>query len=186
MCNVLADGGSAYIMTTAEKARQVCERPVYILGEASDYSHRSITNAVFSDFSKMHSFFEPVAKRAFERAGLAPEDMDIFELYGSYPVITLMLMDSIGIVEHGKSGVLFERSETAPGGKYPCTTNGEALSFGHTGTGVGFSVFVEGVRQLQGKAGRAQVPGAKFLIDDCGGGAFMDIHFTVMGNEIPN
>jgi hypothetical protein len=41
------------------------------------------------------------------------------------------------------------------------------------------------VRQLQGKAGKAQVPNARFLIENCGGGAFMDCHFTVMGNEIP-
>jgi len=59
------------------------------------------------------------------------------------------------------------------------------MSFGHTGSGVGFSVFVEAVRQLQGKAGKAQVPNARFLIDTAEGGAYMDVHFTVMGNEIP-
>ena len=185
MCNVLADGGCAYIMTTAEKARRVCRKPAYILGEASIYSHRSITNAVCRDLGKMHEFYAPVARKAYERAGLGPEDMDIFEIYGAYPFFTLMVADAMGFVEPGRSGALFESGETAPGGRYPCTTNGEALSFGHTGTGVGFGVFVEAVRQLQGKAGKAQVPDAKFLIEDCGGGAFMDIHFTIMGNEIP-
>ena len=76
-------------------------------------------------------------------------------------------------------------NETASCGRHPTTTNGEALSFGHTGTGVGFSVLVESVRQLQGKAGKAQVEGARFLVENCGGGAFMDIHFTVLGNEVP-
>jgi acetyl-CoA C-acetyltransferase len=164
----------------------VCRKPVYILGEASNYSHRSITSSVYRDFGKMNEFYEPVAKEAYERAGLGPEDMDIFEIYASYPFFTLVVADALGFVEPGRSGALFESGEAAPGGRYPCTTNGEALSFGHTGTGVGFSVFVEGVRQLQGKAGKAQVPDAKFLIEDCGGGAFMDIHFTVMGNEIPD
>ena len=60
------------------------------------------------------------------------------------------------------------------------------MSFGHTGTGCGFAIFVESVRQLQGKAGKAQVPNARFLVEDCGGGAFMDLHFTIMGNEIPS
>jgi acetyl-CoA acetyltransferase len=186
MCNVLADGGCAYIMTTAEKAKKVCEKPVFILGEGSQYSHRSITNALFRDFGRMHEFFEPVARRAYEQAGLGPADMDIFEIYGAYPFFTLMVADALGFVKPGKSGALFESGETAPGGRFPCTTNGEAMSFGHTGTGVGFAVFVEGVRQLQGKAGKAQVPNAKFLIDNCGGGAFMDIHFTILGNEVPN
>ncbi|MBC7074918.1 MAG: thiolase family protein [Syntrophomonadaceae bacterium] len=186
MCNVLGDGGSAFIMTTAEKARKVCDKPVYILGEASDYSHRTITRAKIGDFNQLVDFLAPIAKEAYDKAGLGPEDMDIYEIYGSYPVIHLMIMDSLGFVEPGKSGALVEAGETSPGGKYPCSTNGEAMSFGHTGTGVGFAMLAESVRQLQGKAGRAQVPGARFVIENCGGGAFMDCHFTVLGNEIPS
>lgn len=185
MCNVLVDGGSAYIMTTAEKARKVCKKPVYILSDASNYSHRSIIRAKGKDFTDMHSFVTPIANTAFERAGLGPKDMDIFELYGSYPVMQLVLLDALGFTTPGKSGELVLRGDTSPGGKFPTTTNGEALSFGHTGTGVGFALFVESVRQLQGKAGKAQVPNARFLIENTGGGAFMDCHFTVMGNEIP-
>ncbi len=185
MCNVLADGGSAYVMTTAENARKVCRKPVYVLGEASSYSHRSIVRAKSRDLGRMHEFYAPIARAAYDRAGVGPEDMDLFEVYGSYPFAHLMTLDALGIVEPGRSGALVAAGETSPGGKYPTSTNGEALSFGHTGTGVGFSVFVEGVRQLQGKAGRAQVEGARFLIEDCGGGAFMDVHFTVLGNEIP-
>jgi len=185
MCNVLADGGSAFVMTTAEKARKVCRKPAYILSDASDYSHRGITRSKVKDFETMTKFLAPIAKKAFDRAGLGPKDMSIFELYGSYPVVQLILMDSIGIAEPGKTGALVASGATSPGGKIPCTTNGEALSFGHTGTGVGFGLLVESVRQLQGKAGKAQVPNAKFLIEDTGGGAFMDCHFTVLGNEIP-
>jgi acetyl-CoA acetyltransferase len=185
MCNVLADGGSAYVMTTAEKARKICDKPVYILGEASQYSHRTITRAKQKDLGQMGNDLAVTANLAYERSGLGPEDMDIYEIYGSYPVISLIVMDALGICEPGKSGELVEAGETSPGGKYPVSTNGEALSFGHTGTGVGFSTFVESVRQLQGRAGNAQVPGARFLIENCGGGAFMDCHFTVMGSEIP-
>lgn len=186
MCNVLGDGGSAYIMTTAEKARKVCDKPVYFLGESSQYSHRTITRSKRKDPGKMGDDLAVTAKLAYERAGLGPEDMDIFEIYGSYPVISLIVMDALGIPDPRSSGELVEAGETSPGGKFPVSTNGEAMSFGHTGTGVGFAMLVESVRQLQGKAGRAQVDGAKFLIENCGGGAFMDCHFTVMGNEVPD
>jgi acetyl-CoA C-acetyltransferase len=185
MCNVLGDGGSAFIMTTAEKARQVCDKPVYLLGEGSDYSHRTITRAGMKNLANMTDFTAPIAAKAYESSGLGPEDMDIYEIYGSYPVINLTVMDALGIVEPGRSGALVEAGETSPGGKYPCSTNGEAMSFGHTGTGVGFAMLVETVRQLQGKAGAAQVPDARFAIENCGGGAFMDCHFSVLGNEIP-
>ena len=105
MCNVLADGGCAYVMTTAEKARRVCPKPVYVLSDASEYSHRSITSAKVKDFSEiMH--VRALANRAYERAGLGPEDMDIFEIYGSYPSVILMVLDHLGITEPGTAGQL--------------------------------------------------------------------------------
>jgi acetyl-CoA C-acetyltransferase len=185
MCNVLADGGSAYVMTTAEKARKVCRRPVYVLGEASDYSHRSITSAKVRNLERLGEFLRPVVNKAFERAGVGVDDMDAFEIYASYPVVTLMILDALGVARGMTAGELVASGACDPGGKYPISTNGEALSFGHTGTGVGFGVLVESVRQLQGKAGAAQIEGARFLVENCGGGAFMDCHFTVLGNEIP-
>lgn len=182
MCNVLADGGSAFVMTRAELA-QPSQRPVYLLAEASDFSHRSIVRAKWGDPSRMHEFYGPVARKALERAGMGIEDMDVFELYGAYPIGQLMLFDGLGVVEPGRAGALVLAGETSPGGKYPTTTNGESLGFGHTGTGVGFALFVETVRQLQGKAGKAQVENARFAIENCAGGAFMDIHFTILGNQ---
>jgi acetyl-CoA C-acetyltransferase len=183
MCNVLADGGSAFVMTRAELA-QASARPVYFAGEASDYSHRSIVHAKWGDPGRMVEFGRPVAQQALARAGLAVGDIDIFELYGSYPGLQLILMDSLGIAPAGTtSGELVASGATSPGGKYPVTTNGEALGFGHTGTGVGFATLVETVRQLQGKAGRAQVPNARFAVENCGGGAFMDLHFSVLTNQ---
>jgi acetyl-CoA C-acetyltransferase len=185
MCNMLADGGSAYVMTTAEKARRVCRRPVYVLGEASDYSHRSITSAKVKDLARLGDFLGPVVDKAFERAGVGLEDMDAFEIYASYPVVTLMILDALGLGKGRSAGELVASGACDPGGQHPISTNGEALSFGHTGTGVGFGILVESVRQLQGKAGAAQIEGARFLVENCGGGAFMDCHFTVLGNEIP-
>lgn len=191
MCNVLVDGGSAYVVTTAEKARQIQKRtgnkPVYVLGHGSRYSHRNITKAVpdFRDMRRMHEHHAPAVSAAYNQAGLGPKDMSLFEVYGAYPNMGLVVMDSMGFVEPGRSGALVESGETSPGGKYPVSTNGEAPSFGHTGAGVGFAVTVDLVRQLQGKAGKAQVPNARFGIVNCGGGAYADIHFTVYGTEVP-
>jgi acetyl-CoA C-acetyltransferase len=183
MCNMLADGGSAFVMTRAELAR-TAQKPVYFVGEASDYSHRSIVHAKWGDPGRMVEFARPIAQQALERAGVGVGDIDLFELYGSYPGLQLILMDALGMAPAGMtSGELVASGATSPGGKYPTTTNGEALGFGHTGTGVGFSVLVETVRQLQGKAGKAQLPGARFAVENCGGGAFMDLHFSVLTNQ---
>lgn len=181
MCNVLADGGSGFIITTAERARKLVEKPVYSLGEGSMFSHRNLTKA--KDLTRLVN--EPPALEAYHQAGLGPKDMDIAQVYGAYPANILMFFEAFGFCERGKAGQFFLEGHTWPGGKLPVCTNGEALSFGHTGTGVGTALFVESVRQLQGKAGRAQVPGARFLLENCGGGAWMDNHVTILGNEIP-
>jgi acetyl-CoA C-acetyltransferase len=184
MCNVLADGGAAYIMTTRENAEKVCDKPVYILGHGSDFSHRQITRSKQQNLDKLSDYLAPIANKAYERSGLGPEDMDLFEIYASYPGISLMIMDALGVCQSGESGKLFEQGETHPGGKYQASTNGEAMGFGHLGAGCGMSVIIDGVLQLQGRAGEAQASGnPRFLIKNCGGGAFMDAHFTIMGNE---
>ncbi|MCB8817848.1 thiolase family protein [Desulfosporosinus shakirovi] len=180
MCNVLADGGSAFIMTTAERAKKLVDKPVYILGEGSEYSHRNLTKA--KDLTRMKA--KSAIDLAYQQAGLGPKDMDIAEIYASYPMLTLILFEEMGFCKRGEAGKFFMEGHTSPGGRMPVCTNGEALSFGHTGTGVGIALFVESVRQLQGKAGRAQVPGARFLVENCGGGAFMDTHCSVMSNQL--
>jgi acetyl-CoA C-acetyltransferase len=191
MCNVLVDGGSAYVVATAERAKKLAKqkgiKPVWVLGHGSRFSHRNITKGVpdFKDMGRMHKFYAPAANDAYNMAGVGPKDMDIFEIYGAYPIMGLIFMDSLGFVEPGKSGALVEAGETSPGGKHPVSTNGEAMSFGHTGTGVGFAVTVDSIRQLQGKAGAAQVPNARFLIENSGGGAYADIHFSIYGTEVP-
>lgn len=62
--------------------------------------------------------------------------MDIAQIYGSYPIISLLLMEGMGFCKRGEAGRFVLEGNTWPGGKLPMATNGEALSFGHTGTGV--------------------------------------------------
>lgn len=182
MCNVLADGGAAMVLTSAERAKKLDCKPVYILAHSSDYSHRYITKAKF-DLGRIHEFYQNCVKIAYDKAGIGPEDIDIFQVYAAYPSVGLAMMEALGFAKPGEVGQLVFRGETSPGGKFPCTTNGEAIGYGHTGTGVGFALYVETVRQLQNKAGEAQVPNARFAIVNCGGGAWMDIHYTILGNE---
>src|SRR5450759_5860615 len=68
MCNMLGDGGSAYVVTTAEKARKVCDKPIYVLGDASQYSHRTITRSKQKDPGKMGDDLAVTAKLAYERS----------------------------------------------------------------------------------------------------------------------
>lgn len=181
MSNMLFDGGSAFIVTSAERAKDLPNKPVYVLGESG-----RVTHFVFSQEPDLTRFgWADAAREAFEEAGLTPKDIDVAEIYDSYPIYQVIAFEELGFCERGEAGEIFMRGDTWPGGRIPCTTDGGMLSKGHIGAGGGVSLLVEAARQLMGKAGERQVEGARFAVETATGGTYMDSQVTVLGTEIP-
>ncbi len=181
MSNMLFDGGSAFVLTSAERAKDLPNKPVYVLGEGG-----AVTHHVYSQESDLTRFgWAKAAEQAFGQAGITPKDVDIAEIYDSYPIYQIITFEEMGLCERGEAGELFLKGETWPGGSIPCTTDGGMLSKGHLGAGGGVSLLVEAARQLMGKAGERQIPNARFAVDTATGGTYMDSQVTVLGTEIP-
>ena len=176
--NVLADGASAFLVVSAELAKR-CPTPVWVLGEGSVVTHYALSQE--PDIARFG--YKQAADAAYAEAGIGPGDIDVWEIYDSYPVFELIALEEMGFCARGEAGGYFLRGETAPGGSVPVTTNGGMLSQGHTGAGGGHAVLVEAYRQLAGKAGPRQVPNAKYAIETGTGGTYMDIHVTILGKE---
>ena len=182
MSNMLFDGGSAFILTSAERARDITDRPVYVLGEGG-----KVTHFVYSQEKDLTRFgWAEAAEQAFGEAGLKPSDIDVAEIYDSYPIYQIIGFEELGFCERGAAGEIFLRGDTWPGGRIPCTTEGGMLSKGHIGAGGAVSLLVEAARQLMGKAGERQVEGARFAVETGTGGTYMDSQVTVLGTEIPD
>jgi acetyl-CoA acetyltransferase len=177
--NLLADGAVAFVVTTAERAEAVTDTPVYVLGGGSSVTHYSLSQE--RDLARLG--FRRAATKAFEIAGVGPADMHVAELYDSYPVFCLMALEELGLVERGEAGALVASGATSPGGRLPMTTNGGMLSQGHSVVGGGIALLVEAARQLMGKAGARQVPGARLAVETSTGGSYMDAHVMVLGAE---
>lgn len=181
MSNMLFDGGSAFVMTSAERAKDLPNRPVYLLGEGG-----MVTHFVFSQEPDLCRFgWAKAAEEAFQQAGLTPKDIDVAEIYDSYPIYQLIGFEELGLCERGEGGEIFMRGDTWPGGRIPTTTEGGMLSKGHIGAGGGVSLVIEAARQLMGKAGDRQVKNAKFAVETGTGGTYMDAQVTILGTEIP-
>ena len=178
--NVLADGASAFVVTRAERAPDVTDSPVYLLGVGGRVSHYSLTQE--ADMTRFG--YAEAARDAFTMAGITARDVDIAEIYDSYPVFNLIALEELGFVERGGAGAFVAEGNTWPGGRLPMTTNGGMLSQGHTGAGGGVAILVEAIRQLMGKAGRRQVPDAKIAVETGTGGSYMDAQVLVLGREI--
>ena len=177
MCNIVCDGASAILFTSAEKAAKITDKPAYLLGMGSVVTHYSLMNE--PDLTRMG--WEKAGKEAYENAGLSPEDIDIAEFYDSYPIMNLIQLEALGFCERGKAGKFVLEGNTWPGGKLPMTTNGGMLCQGHLGAGGGTSILVETVRQLRGKAGERQVKDAKTAVLTEVGGQYMDAHALILG-----
>jgi acetyl-CoA C-acetyltransferase len=178
---MLFDGGAAFIVTSAERAQDLTEKPAYILGESG-----KVTHFVYSQEPDVTRFgWAQAGREAFAEAGLTPADIDVAEIYDSYPIFQLIGLEELGFCERGEAGKLFMNGDTCPGGKLPTTTNGGMLSQGHTGAGGAVALMVEAARQLMGKAGDRQVEGAKYAVETACGGTYMDAQVTILGNEIP-
>ena len=180
-CNMICDGASAFIVTSAERAEEICEHPVYLLGSGGMATQSFFSQA--PDLTRGETY-KRAAELAFAEAGLTPKDIDIAEIYDSYPIVPLVALEATGLCEKGTAGQFVLEGNTQPGGKLPMTTNGGMLSQGHTGAGGGFAVLVEAVRQLSGQAGERQVPGAKFVLETGTGGAYGDGQVAILGTEV--
>ncbi|WP_158814770.1 thiolase family protein [Methylocapsa sp. S129] len=178
-CNVLADGASAFVVARASEAAAITPTPVYVRAHASKVTHYSVSQD--RDLARL-GFFE-AAVEAYEQSGLEPKDIHIAELYDAYPVFPLIALDALRVCRGERAGSFVAAGETSPGGSMPMTTNGGMLSQGHTGAGGGVAVLVEAFRQLMGKAGERQVPGAVNAAETASGGTWMDSHVTILSKE---
>lgn len=179
--NILADGGAAMVVASAELAPKVTKTPAYKLGEGAAFFSAC---PVLRDNDQVWDKMKSSGEEALSEAGLTKDDIDIWNIYLAYPVGHPMMMEVMGLCERGQAGKMFLEGHTWPGGKLPWSTIGDAIGRGHTGSGVSMATYVETARQLMGKAGERQVKDAKFVFQNTAGGSGMNNIATVWGREM--
>ena len=158
------DGAAALILMPAERARDLKQRPAFILGAAQGSDHRCgapVMNA--STFAS--SSFTSVAPRLYEAAGVGPADVDVVQSYENFTTGVMM-----AVIEHGfchpeeANGFFTEENLAAPAGGMPLNTSGGNLAecYMH-----GLGLQIEAVRQIRGESCN-QVPDAKVALNIAG------------------
>jgi acetyl-CoA acetyltransferase len=176
-CCVISDGGGAFIMTTKERARDLAKPPVYILGAAGAQTHWTISQMPDSTTAAAQC-----GPEALGQAGVRPEDVDTIQIYDSFTITVLMLLEDMGFCKKGEGGQFVETGVLRRGGAQPLNTDGGGLSACHPGMR-GIFLINEAVRQLRGEGGEAQVPGCEVAVA-CGSGGYLScIGTVVLGKE---
>lgn len=164
-CCVVTDGAAAFVVTRADRARDLPRMPVHLLSCESAVWHRQV--------SSMHDLtVTPAAEsgpRAYAAAGLRPSDIDTVQLYDAFTINTILFLEDLGFCPKGEGGPFVADGRIAPGGSLPVNTNGGGLSCVHPNMYGAFAV-VEAVRQLRGDCGARQVSGARTALVHGNGG----------------
>jgi acetyl-CoA C-acetyltransferase len=174
-CSLITDGASCLILTKPELARKFTDMSVDIIGsgQASDtiglHERKSFTSLEAAKVA---------AKKAYEMAGVGPEDIDVAEIHDCFTIAELIAYEDLGFCKPGEGGQLAERGETKLGGRIPVNTSGGLKAKGHpvgaTGTGQGYEIYL----QLTGQAEKRQVGDVEIaLTHNVGGsGATATVH----------
>jgi acetyl-CoA acetyltransferase len=180
MCCLVTDGGGALILTSAERAKDFPQKPVYILGTGESVETPMVSQ--MEDFNSSKAF-RVSGKKAFDEAGISHSDVDHLMIYDAFAHLPLYGLEDLGFCEKGEAAAFVNGRYTAPGGKLPLNTNGGGLSYMHSGM-YGMYALQESVRQMRGIA-PAQVPDAKISIAHGVGGMFAASGTVVFSNEAP-
>jgi acetyl-CoA acetyltransferase len=156
-CCPVTDGAAAIVITSAERARDLKQPPVYLLGLGQGFTHSDLPYAASMTTVAMRN----ASRRAYDMAKLAPKDIDLAEVYDCFTYVVLVTLEDYGFCAKGEGGSFVEGGRIELGGALPVNTGGGLLSHGHAS---GALLVTEAAIQMRGAAGARQVADAETAI----------------------
>ncbi len=153
-CCPQTDGAAAVLITSAERAGEFTDRPVYVAGFGVATDHPYLHEK--STFVGLPATVE-ASRRAYEMAGITAADVDMAEVHDCFTITEILDIEDLGFVEKGKGGIASLQGETALDGRIPINTSGGLLAKGHPIGATGIAQLTECWWQLRGDAGDRQV-----------------------------
>jgi acetyl-CoA acetyltransferase len=154
---LINDGAVAYIVTSAERARDLRQKPVYLGGTAERANFRQwyVDQDFWADAcaSMKRDLMAPL--------GVSNEDVDAMMVYDNFSPVVLWALEGFGFAPRGEALAWIQGGRIDLGGELPINTSGGMLSEAYL---QGWNQHAESVRQLRGQAGARQVPDCKRIL----------------------
>jgi len=141
-CVMPCAGADGFLVMTPERAEALGLDSARLLGAIERH------NAFPDDPVQMRGGWTLDRDELWAQAGAGPNEMDFFQAYDDYPVITLMQLEGLGFCPPGEGAAFICEHEFAYDGDCPLNTCGGQLSMGQAGAAGGFLGLVEALRQL--------------------------------------
>jgi acetyl-CoA acetyltransferase len=155
-CCLESDGAAAVIVSGSDRAKDLAQKPIYIMGVGEGHPDSPSTITQRPDITTLGT--AKAAPRAFGMAGVSHKDIDVAEIYDCFTYIVMCQLEDLGFCKKGEGGDFVSNGRIARGGELPINTHGGLLSQSHI---VGMNHVCELVKQLRGSAGKAQVANAE-------------------------
>lgn len=172
-CCLVSNGGAAVVVTSAERARDLAQPSVDILGWAQAHPGQRLHRD--SDFG-LRTGAAVAGPAALAMAGVGVTDVDLLQLYDSYTFTVLVTLEDYGFCAKGEGGTFVASGILGPGGALPCNTGGGQLSSYYL---TGFTPIVEAVTQARGQGGTRQVS-KRDVVMVSGSGGVLEHHATLV------
>jgi acetyl-CoA acetyltransferase len=166
-----SDGGAAVVLVSAAKARQLGRADGGVRVRAVSSITPSFPNTVIempnfaTDSSGVvappaQTFMDAIAHRAYEQAGIGPDDVSLAEVYDLATALELDWYEHLGLCPPGEAEKLLRNGDTTIGGRVPVNPSGGLACFGEAVPAQAIAQVCEVTWQLRGQAGGRQVEGA--------------------------
>ena len=179
-CCLISDAAGALVVMRAERAGDLPQKPVYLLGVGEAFTHEHILAAP----SLLESGARRSAEAAYAMAELGPKEIDLAMLYDCFTITPMLLAEDCGFAARGAAAELWKDDRASIAGRFPINTHGGMLSHAHAGATGGLFESVEAVRQLRGGEGARQVARHEIALVHVEGG-IMSNHATLIYGAQP-
>jgi acetyl-CoA acetyltransferase len=148
-CSLESDGGAAFVVSAAERARDMRQPPAFIMGGAVGVETRAGLWAL-ADNAYPNGRFRSVGAHLWDTTGVKPADVDVAQFYENFTGTTLMAIADIGFCEPGYvEAFVSDGNLQWPDGGLPLNTSGGNLAEAYIH---GFQLINEAVRQVRGQS----------------------------------
>lgn len=146
----VSDGAAVLILVNMDSplVEKFSKKPIRIAGIGSATDTHCVHNR--KDPLRMEAV-RVSAERAYNMAGIKPEDISFAELHDPFVILELAISEEVGLFPPGKAVEALRQGETRIDGRLPLNTSGGLKAKGHPVGATGVSQVVELVRQLRGK-----------------------------------
>ena len=162
MCCPTGDGAAAAVLISGQRLKSM---PADVRRRAVKVSASVLTSDPYTESSQVqpdvNTLTRNAAAKAYETAGVGPEDLDLVELHDCFATAELIHYDNLGLCERGGAGDFIDSGAPFRDGTTPVNVSGGLISKGHPIGATGVANVFEVTTHLRGEAGDRQIPDAK-------------------------